>query len=250
MANTIQIKRSSTATSVPTSGQLEVGELAVNLADKKLYSKNASGVVVELDGSGVALTGNQTVAGVKTFTSSPVVPNATTSDQAVNKGQLDTVASQAGITLSTAVTASGTAVNFTGIPSWVKRITVMFSGVSTNGTSPFLIQIGDAGGIESTGYVSSGKYFSGSSFSSTTSTAGFVVGNTTAASITYFGHFTLCLVSGNNWTVFGAVAEAGNAINMGVGGKTLSDTLTQLRITTVGGVNAFDAGIINIAYEG
>jgi hypothetical protein len=46
MSNTIQIKRSSTAASVPTAGQLAVGELAVNLADRKLFTKNASNVVV------------------------------------------------------------------------------------------------------------------------------------------------------------------------------------------------------------
>lgn len=149
----------------------------------------------------------------------------------------------------TAVAASGTAVDFTGIPSWVKRITVMFSGISTNGTSPYLIQLGDAGGIEITGYVSSGKYFSTTSFSTATSTAGFIVGNTTVAANAYYGHFTLNLVSGNAWTSFGAVGEGSNAVNMGIGGKTLSDTLTQVRITTVGGANTFDLGTFNILYE-
>lgn len=42
-------------------------------------------------------------------------------------------------------TTSGTSVDFTGIPSWVKKITVMFNGVSTSGTSRFLIQLGDSG---------------------------------------------------------------------------------------------------------
>ena len=50
MANTIQIKRSSTAAAVPTAGQLAAGELAVNLVDRKLYSKNASGTVFQLGG--------------------------------------------------------------------------------------------------------------------------------------------------------------------------------------------------------
>jgi len=43
---------------------------------------------------------------------------------------------------------SGTSIDFTSIPSWVKRVTVMFAGVSTNGTGSYLIQIGDSGGIE------------------------------------------------------------------------------------------------------
>jgi hypothetical protein len=48
MSNTIQIKRSTTAAAVPTAGQLAVGELAVNLVDKKLFTKDALGAVVSL----------------------------------------------------------------------------------------------------------------------------------------------------------------------------------------------------------
>jgi hypothetical protein len=60
------------------------------------------------------------------------------------------------LTLATAkTTTSGTFVDFTGIPSWAKRITVMFNGVSTNGTSTFQIQVGTSAGVETTGYVSS-----------------------------------------------------------------------------------------------
>jgi hypothetical protein len=47
MSNTIQIKRSSTASAVPTSGDLAVGELALNLADKKLYAKDASNNIIQ-----------------------------------------------------------------------------------------------------------------------------------------------------------------------------------------------------------
>jgi hypothetical protein len=58
-----------------------------------------------------------------------------------------------GITSGTAVAStSGTSIDFTSIPSWVKRITVMLNGVSTSGTSIPLIQLGDSGGIENTGY--------------------------------------------------------------------------------------------------
>ena len=50
MANTIKLKRNSTAGQVPSS--LEDGELAINTADEKLYIKNSSGVIVEIVGSG------------------------------------------------------------------------------------------------------------------------------------------------------------------------------------------------------
>jgi hypothetical protein len=49
MSNTIQIKRSSTSGSAPTAGQLAQGELAVNLADEALYTKDASNAVVKLN---------------------------------------------------------------------------------------------------------------------------------------------------------------------------------------------------------
>lgn len=50
MANTIQIKRSSTTGAVPLAGDLAVGELAANLVDRKLFSKNADGTVFQLGG--------------------------------------------------------------------------------------------------------------------------------------------------------------------------------------------------------
>ena len=56
-----------------------------------------------------------------------------------------------GLQTGTAVAStSGTSNDFTSIPSWVKRITVMFNGVSTNGTSPVQLQIG-AGSVTAQG---------------------------------------------------------------------------------------------------
>jgi hypothetical protein len=130
MSNTIQIKRSSTAASVPTAGQLAVGELAVNLADRKLFTKNASNAVVELGGAGVDLTTNQTIAGVKTFSSSPVVPNATTSGQAVNKGQLDAI---------TSVGQLRAWVNFNGTGTVAIRASGNVSSITDNGVGDYTI---------------------------------------------------------------------------------------------------------------
>ena len=52
MANTIQLKRSSTASDTPSASNLAVGELAVNTADAKLFTKHTDGSVKELAGSG------------------------------------------------------------------------------------------------------------------------------------------------------------------------------------------------------
>ena len=143
---------------------------------------------------------------------------------------------------------SGTSIDFTGIPSTAKRITVMFSGVSTNGTSPFLVQLGDAGGIENTGYVSSSTGFTGTAGSTSSSTAGFVIAYDTAAYIAS-GSFVLNYVGTNLWVGSGSGKFSTAASWVAGGDKTLSDTLTQIRLTTVGGVNTFDAGTINIMWE-
>jgi len=157
------------------------------------------------------------------------------------------------ITSATAVAStSGTSIDFTSIPSYVKRITVMFSGVSTNGTSNPLIQLGDSGGIENTSYASQSVVM----LNATTSvgaihTTGFGVLSGQAANIVT-GIFQICSVSGNTWVFGGWHTQGSGTATTGssAGNKTLSDTLTQVRITTVNGTDTFDAGTINIMYEG
>ena len=157
------------------------------------------------------------------------------------------------ITSGTAVAStSGTSIDFTSIPSWVKRVTVMFSGVSTNGTSINLIQIGDSGGIENTGY--SGV---GTSITSTpgvivaAQTAGFGIGGNNSAANTKNGDAVLTMLTGNTWTINGQFAFGNEArTDFTAGSKTLSGTLDRVRITTVNGTDTFDAGSINILYEG
>jgi hypothetical protein len=145
---------------------------------------------------------------------------------------------------------SGTSIDFTGIPSWVKRITVMFSGVSTSGTSFPLIQIG-SGSVTTTGYTSaSGRTNSANNAAMTTSTAGFVIMNA-AASDAIRGAVTLFLLTGNTWVASGVLTDSGTLISMTVGGTSpaLSGALDRVRITTVNGTDTFDAGTINILYE-
>jgi hypothetical protein len=151
------------------------------------------------------------------------------------------------IVSGTSVTASGTSVDFTGIPSWVKRITVMFSGVSTSGTSVPLIQIG-AGSVTTSGYVGGGYT---SNVNNANSTTGFITGGTISASINKHGIATITLLGSNLWLCSYA-GGWGGALGTGdvAGGSiTLAGTLDRVRITTVNGTNTFDAGSINILYE-
>jgi hypothetical protein len=144
---------------------------------------------------------------------------------------------------------SGTSIDFTGIPSWVKRVTVMFNGVSTNGTSNYLVQLG-AGSITTTGYSSYFGYIvSDTSANTAGSTTGLGIWNGSAAT-TDFGHYTITLVSGNIWVAnYNGGTVGGTAIKTSGGGVTLSGTLDRVRITTVNGTDTFDAGSINILME-
>ena len=161
--------------------------------------------------------------------------------------------SPAGSTVSsgTAVAStSGTEIDFTSIPSWVKRITVMFSGVSLSGSDDLLIQIGDSGGFETTGYNSTGGASAGSTqfiVGGSATTTGFLVYNHTGAGASFNFPYVLTNISGNIWVGSYSGNESIRVI-AGGGIKTLSDVLTQVRITRTG-TNTFDAGSINILYE-
>ena len=154
------------------------------------------------------------------------------------------------ITAGTAVAStSGTSIDFTSIPSWVKRITVLFSLVSETVNGDFLIQLGDSGGVETTGYDSAGSSSTGG-VGTSTSTAGFIV-RTTGASDETSGQMVICLLksSTNLWASSHAMGAVGGATRYGGGSKSLSATLDRVRITTPGGVATFDVGTVNILYE-
>jgi hypothetical protein len=157
-----------------------------------------------------------------------------------------------GITSGTAVAStSGTSIDFTDIPSWVKRITVMFNGVSTNGTSLIQVQIG-AGSVTTSGYATQSAYISGAATANAGYTSGFVVINSVLTAATYSGTAIFNLLGSNAWCGNSTVAFAsvGTALFFSGGSITLSGTLDRVRITTVNGTDTFDAGSINILYEG
>ena len=142
---------------------------------------------------------------------------------------------------------SGTSIDFTGIPSWVERITVMFAGVSTNGSSAVIIQLGDSGGVETTGYLGSAVNAGNAASLQTT---GLAVNNALAAASVFHGFYTINYIGSNVWAGSGQTGFSNSAaLGQGAGSKTLSDTLDRIRITTVNGTDTFDAGSINILYE-
>lgn len=193
---------------------------------------------------------NSTVA--SSTTQIGIVELATTAETAArtDTSRAVTPSSLQGILVSgTAIaTTSGTSHNFGSIPSWAKRITVSLAGVSISGTSDLMIQIGDSGGIETTGYISTVMSQSGATASST---AGFRITNNVSAAAVVSGHAILTLLdqSANLWALSSTTKGATTTLGISGGDKALSATLTQITLTTVNGTDTFDAGSVNILYE-
>lgn len=170
---------------------------------------------------------------------------------AADKTKLDGIAAGAtAITLSTAVNStSGTFIDFTGIPSTAKRITVMFQGVSLNGAAHLLIQLGNSGGIVSSGYGSGGIHWAGSGQLSMGASNGFAIFVGSAARVTD-GSMVLTLSYSGAWTSTHAVNYGSGGDGAAGGGSVTGlGTVDRIRITTTSGTDTFDAGKINISWE-
>lgn len=186
----------------------------------------------------------------KTAPSGTVV--GTTDSQTLTNKTLGsgTVFNSSIVNSGTAVTASGTSVDFTSLPSWVKRITVMFNNVSLNGQTSILVQLGTGSTTYTTsGYSGGGARFGASSVASTSFTAGFGFNNDTATAV-IGGSMTITNVTSNTWSASGIFGEnSGEFMCMTGGSVALGALLTAVRITSVNGTASFDSGIINILYE-
>jgi len=156
------------------------------------------------------------------------------------------------MTLGTAVAStSGTSIDFTSIPSWVKRITVMFSGVSTNGSSLVQVQLG-SGSVTTSGYIGGYSQISGTTIAGNNHTSGVIVQGRADASNLSVGSVQIDLVTANTYVASGSVYNASYGGYMTLSGSyvSLSGVLDRVRVTTVNGTDTFDAGSINILYEG
>jgi hypothetical protein len=250
----------------------------------KNASSGSNNIVLNTDGSATIATLNSTTITGSIIKSGTAVALPTTTYTASISGTTMTVTaaptagtiaigqviSGTGVTAGTTITALGTGTggvgtytvsasqtvastaistvgqDFYNIPSWAKRVTVMFNGVSTSGTSNILIQIG-AGSFVNTGYVSNG-WTSGTNYAS--STAGFIITGSAAATTATSGHIIISSISLNTWIESHFLGGTGNNNSVGGGNVVLGGTLDRVRITTVNGTDTFDAGSINILYEG
>lgn len=212
-------------------------------------------------GSSNVVAANSTVTQILVAGSNAVVANSTVTTLAVGGATALTVNTTAAVfggtvadataTLrpfvnSTAVALSTQAtVDFNDIPSWVKRVSVVFFAVSLTGTDQPLIQLGT--GTSGTPSFASSGYQSYNSDTGRTSTAGFI-GPGGSAGDSRYGVLQIINQDGNKWVAWGIINSSTSNEQRTIGQVTLGGTLTQLRLTRTG-TNTFDAGNINILYE-
>ena len=108
------------------------------------------------------------------------------------------------IFLATAKTATGTFVDF-DIPAGVKRVTVMFDGVSTNGVSEPLMRLGSSEVVEDMGYKGTTSY--ASTFGAWTVGVR-LIGGATIAAVAQVGALTLSNMVGSSWVIQGSLGRS------------------------------------------
>lgn len=166
-------------------------------------------------------------------------------DQAVTPTKLSQPLTQG----TSVATTSGTAINLsTSIPSWVKRITVVYSAVSLSGSAHTIVQLG-SGSYTTTGYTSTGAYAGSANQAGVASATNGLMAHGGSSSNAFTGTMTIVNVSGNLWVASHSGFLNGNIGIMGGGSVTLGGTLDRIRITTTNGTDTFDAGSVNILYE-
>jgi hypothetical protein len=238
--------------------QVNTASVTVTLADAATM---AAGYIVDVANQS---TGNITVALASSTDTIDTVTNTTATIppkglrrylvNAAATGYITAVRSIDSVLTTEQATTSGTSIDFTGIPAWVKRITLQLAGVSTNGSSDLLVQLGDSGGAENTGYLGAASTVTDSTQGASNYTAGFGLhwtGATTSGS-TLHGQVVLSLQDASDFTwVMSGNTSKSNApqANCASGSKSLSTALDRIRLTTANGTDTFDAGVASILYE-
>lgn len=155
------------------------------------------------------------------------------------------------LTLGTANTSvsGGTVIVHGGIPSWARRVTIMYSALSTNGTTPIIIQVSTSGTFKTTGYLGAAAVIEGA----TGYTIGFGIGNSNVSGTdSQHGSLTLNLLDpGTNTWIAGGTAARSDGVEAGLtsGAVSLAGALDSIRFTTTSGTDLFDAGATNISWE-
>jgi hypothetical protein len=234
-----------------TEGTVDTGNLVIaphstSIGGIRINSSGNVGIKKSSPTTALDVNGIVTATGFSgPLTASNVSDGVITTEKIANSNVTPAKLSQP-LTLGTAVaTTSGTSVDFTSIPSWVKRVTVLFRGFSTSGNSAPCVRLGTSSGIISSGYLGS---MSGNTVRNVFTT-GFGIQSTDGPNIIH-GSITIINISSNNWVASGVLGASNGALTIETAGSVdLAAQMTQLRITTTNGTDTFDAGQVNIMYE-
>jgi hypothetical protein len=213
-----------------------------------IVQENSSSVAnLTLDSSGNVTAGNNlTVTGTSTLTGA-ISTGAITSSGLVTgaTGALYPI-----VSLTAQASTSGTSIDFTGIPSWVKRITVMFNGVSLSNTDSLTVQLGTGGVATTSGYTGTSTRLQAAGLTTTAySGSGFETIAVGVAANLATGNLVITNITGNTWTCTGILAgTVTNLQDTTAGVVSMAGVVNLVRITSTG-TATFDAGTINILYE-
>lgn len=223
-----------------------VGDLLGDDSTDKVAARAALGVPSSVD---PVFTGNPTAP-----TPAPGDDSDSVATTEFVQEAIDTARQNIGTLLPSRPTTSGTFNDFTSIPSWAKKITINISGFSANGSSSPIVQLGDSGGVEATGYGGVViQHLTGSAPTLSGFTTGFIFEIGMVPSTVLSGNIVLTLADAttNKWNTVGNFWRVGSsAVQISlVGEKSLSATLDRIRITTGNGTDLLDAGSWSVAYE-
>ena len=244
---------------VPLNGSGAIGTWGISISGNAATATNATNasVAASTTGNSATATTASKANGLTSLTTTVSVSGAV----APTAGQVLTASGSAnaswvspsagGLTLLAAQAGAGASIVFSGLPAGMKRITLNFAGLSSNGSSQYLIQMGASGVPEVTGYNATVALLNAATPVVASSVVGFLPLQTAAAATLFGGVSVLTLVDAatNTWA-FSSTGKAGAAsVNVGAGDKVFSGSVNYLRITTVNGTDTFDAGKVSLSYE-
>lgn len=149
------------------------------------------------------------------------------------------------------ITVTGAIVELaTDLPDWVSQVELSFSGLSSNGTSEHLVQIGPAAGIVATGYFCQSGGFDAANQVLVNGTTGIIVKNPGAANSSA-GVLRLTRQGTLLWLATVQLTHVGAGLGSQwfcVGSISLAGALKRIRLTNANGTDQFDAGTVSMNY--
>lgn len=198
-----------------------------------------------LEGVAVAGLGKTSLAGLAGLTATAGALNIL-SDVTVTGAQLN-----APTAMTAQASTSGTTIDFTSIPAWVKRVTVLFAGVSISAAQNIIVRLGTSSGVVTSGYIGYSAAVTAGATAACANDDGFPIQWSVAAG-TQNGSMVLENIDGNTWvssSSFGNLTGTAGGSAQGGGYIALGAALDRVQITTTAGTATFDAGTINVLYE-